>query len=754
MTSLTSTTAAVSPFSEETAIVLDKWLYDVCGEEDLQFPSHRRREFPLYLERLRRVVKLKQFVSGTFDYPSRSGTREVLVLQKMLEALASREQAVVREREQVQNNVRQVQRVLEGQVIGASATVEEERALITSEAAAAAAEVQTFQDAAAAAPASARPVGPVTASSAAQAQVCASTPQSQGCVSLDLGATADGAAAVARSDAATPKRLQVGDEAVGESSDTSAAPKSVFSVAQSPHWTDYEQKRALSFRYISEVHAKTQDMSRQRAEMEQRHARLLADKKQLDKEYEALQTTEELVVARHQEAVSQKNDETLRLSEEVAMYAAEEAAFGSSWAECFAMLDGELAAPCSTGEPQCREKAPHLSNEASPLASSAPHVLLISPPSNHSSSAPSLSAPSSSTRSLCGEGLSDVVASPPRDTASPKAAAQNARDNASAHSSTLSGRIPGGGASISALASRATPLQREALEVLRHRLSEIGARTFSHRRHLLSEAQMHQGRFRHSQQRLKEWQYMAAQLRRTHHQLRGQVDVIHTVLSDTAARLEKGSSAAQRTGYGEQLLRLNSLLKERSYETLQYYMGSSEDVAMDTLFDASADEELRALQRPSPSAVSEGGALTPARGGPASASTPTAPARRSSQAIACRSHDNTLSPSAYSRTPVRGAACNGFTSAATSSGGVSTQSSTDTPHCHRSRYELVRHLQRWESALLAERLALLKAAHMVPGPYNGTGANTKQVDGFSATDAYQKLRALLLQKKNSAAQSA
>ncbi|KAG5484952.1 hypothetical protein LSCM1_07028 [Leishmania martiniquensis] len=740
MTSLTGATTSVSPFTEENAIVVDKWLYDVCGEEDLQFPSHRRQQFASYMERLRRVVKMKQFVTGTFDYPSRSGTREVLVLQRMLEALASREQAVARETVQVQNNARQVHRVLDEMMIDASAAVEEERPHIVSEAAAAAL---------------AGAAGYVTAPSVARGQSHVSSPQSQGYVSLDSDAKAGGAAAAATRPAAAPKPLHTSEGAVGERGDTSATTDSVSSLLQAADGADYAKRRALSFRYVSEMRSKTQDMSRQRAEVEQRHARLLADRKQLEKEYEALRTTEELVVARHQEAESHKNEETLRLGEEAAMYAAEEASFDSSWAECFAVLGEESQAPCSTGEMQRSSEPPRLSNEASPLTSSAQHMSSLSPPSYHSSAAQSLSAPSSSTRSLCGEGPGDAAAAPRPDTISPKAAAQNEEDSASAPSSSLSGRARGGGVSGSALEPRATPMQRGALEVLRHRLSEIGARTKNHRRHLISEVQMHLVKFRQSQQRLKEWQDMVAQLGRTHHQLRGQVDVIHTVLSDTAARLEKDSLTAQRAGYGEQLLRLNALLKERSYEMLEYYMGNSEDVAMNTLFDASADEELRALQRPPPSSVSEGGELTPARSpGPASACTSTTPMRRSTEVIAYRPRDNTLSPSACSRTPVREAASNGSTVAAAPSSSIRSRSSADTPHFHRSRYELVRHLQRWESALLAERLAILKAAHMMPGPYNGTEANTKQVDGFSPTHAYQELRALLLQPKNPAAPSA
>ncbi|CBZ32147.1 hypothetical protein, conserved [Leishmania donovani] len=734
MTSLTGVTgpaAAVAPFSEENAIVLDKWLYDVCGVDGLQFPSHRRAQFARYVERLPLVAKTKRFVANTFNYPSRSGTREVLVLQKMLEALALHTQAVARETEQVQNNVLQVRRVLEERTMGASAIVDGEKADAVSGAAAA---VERRKG-----------KGAAAASSAAQAPSYASSPQGQGYVPLDSAAAAgdNGAATPARSAEATPKPQQAGDEAVSEDGDASATQQPFSAAARAARRADYDKKKALSLRYISAIQTKTQDMSRQRVEMEQRHARLLADKEQLGKEYEALQTTEELVVARHQEAESRKNEETLLLSEEAAMYAAEEAAFDMAWAECAAMLNEQPAAACSTGEPAGRAEGP-------PSTSPRPHVPSLSPPSYlGSASSHPLPAPSSSSRSLSSEDPVDVAAAAPPNTVPATVAAANQEDSAGKHPGTLSGRNPSGGSSSTAQ----PPLHQQTLEALRHRLSEIGARTTNYRRQLLNEGHMHLQRFLQSQQRLKDWQGMAAQLRRTHHQLRGQVDVIHTVLSDTARRLEKSDATAQRAGYGEQLTRLNALLKERSYETLQYYVGSREDAEMDMLLDASADEELRKLQRPSPASTLAGGDLTPARAGSASASSLTTPTRQSAAASPSHSSDRALPPSGSWRTPVRQPASNGTVAAATPSSGTDIRSSVDSAHRHRSRYELVRHLQRWEAVLLAERLAILKAAHMVPGPNSGTGANTKQADGFSARNAYEELRALLLQQRDRVASS-
>lgn len=738
LTGATGSGAAIVPFSEENAVVLDKWLYDVCGVDDLQFPSHRRAQFARYVERLPCVAKTKRFVANTFDYPSRSGTREVLVLQRMLEALALHTQAVTRETKQVQSNVLQVRRVLEERTMGASAIAEEEKAHAVSEAAA----VVERRKGKGAAAVSALSAGPATASSAAQAPSYASSPQGQGYVPLDSTAAAgdNGAATPARSSATTPKPQQAGDEVVSEDGDASATQQPFSAAARAARRADYDKKKVLSLRYTSTIRAKAQDMSRQRAEMEQRHARLLVDKEQLDKEYEALQTTEQLVVARHQEAESRKNEETLLLSEEAAMYAAEEAAFDMARAECAAMLDEEPAALCSTGEPADTAEGP-------PSTSPRPNVPSLSPPS-HPSSASShpLPAPSSSSHSLSGEDPVDAAAAAPPDTTPATVAAPNPEDNAGDSPGALSGQNPSGYSS-----STAQPLlQQQTLEVLRHRLSEIGARTVDYRRHLLNEGHMHLQRFLQSQQRLKDWQGMAAQLRRTHHQLRGQVDVIHTVLSDTASRLEKSGATPQQAGYGKQLARLNALLKERSYETLQYYVGSREDAEMNMLLDASADEELCKLQRPSPSKALVCGDLTPPRAGSTSASNSTTPTPQSAAASSSHSSDKALPPSGSCRTPVREAASNGTAAAATPSSGTGIQSSVDSPHRHRSRYELVRHLQRWEAALLAERLAILKAAHMMPGPNSGTGANTRQSDGFSARHAYRELRALLLQQKNPA----
>ncbi|KAK7196322.1 hypothetical protein NESM_000568300 [Novymonas esmeraldas] len=737
--------AAVASFSEESAIVLDKWLYDVCGEEELQFPSHRRQQFAPYLERLRRVAKTRQFVANTFDYPSRSGTREVLVLQKTLEALAAREQAVRHEIEEVLDNVGQLRRTLEERTMGASAIVEEEAAHAASEAAAAA-EKQRIGAAAAAAPATA--------------------PQRLGYAPLDSPAVKS-AATPARSATSTPRPPSVEDEAAGDGGDTASttasAPQSFSAVARAVRRDDYEKKKALALRYVAEVQSKTDDMARQRTEMAQRHTRLLVDKEQLDKEYEALQTTEELVVARHQETESRRNEEALRVREETSLYAAEEAAFAAAWAECVARLEAEPAVALSVAEAEASEDAALRSSEASPPPSPAPQMPSLSPPSTTPLSPPSTPTLSHRTdRDGAVDGDADAAAAAaaagaaaslsdaaPALSSAAALPGENSDEEGSSRRETLSSDPPGADVSSAAPPPPppppppplpTPPRKRQALDVLRQRLSEVGTRAATHRRHLMNESQMHLGRFRQSQQRLKDWQEMVAQLHRTHHQLRGQVDTIHTVLSDTAERLEAASAAP-----AAQLSRLNTLLRERSYETYQFYMGSGEAAAMDLLFDANADEELRALQRPAPSTTAAGGGgdVTPVRGGTsASASLSATPTRQSSVASAYHSHDYASSPPSAVHTPPRrnGAAGNGHT----------IPNSIDAPHRHRSRYELVRHLQRWEAVLLTERLAIVKAAHMVPGPYSGAGANTKRVDGFSATQAYHGLRALLLQQRTSA----
>lgn len=772
-------TAAPLPFAEESGIVLDKWIYDVCGEEELQFPSHRRLQFPAYLERLRRVSKTRQFVANTFDYPSRSGTREVLVLQKTLEALASREQAVAAETAQVQESVRQVRHMLEERTMGASTIAEEEKARAAGEAAAEREKAKQVAAAAAAAP-----VPP----SAAGAPPNMAAAQRQGYVSLNANAAPMVAppvpTAAARSAAPTqnPTPPPVPAPEASDAEGAAAAASQGFSAAaRAARRADYEKKRALAVRYTAEVASKTEAMARERGELAQRRDRLLADKVQLDKEYQALQTTEELVVARHTEAASRHTEETLHLGEEAAMYAAELDAFDAAVAECLELFNEDVPVPAEAAA-VLTAPAPALpSNEVSPPTSPAPQMPSLSPPTSPNA-APScgFSVPSStsSTSTLdgaaahagadahadaaeAGDEAAGMASAPPADDSAegggtPVAAALAAPPVLTVPPVTAVARAVGFNSRSSSTAGsvRTAPRQRqrEALEVLRHRLSEIGARALTYRRHLVNEGQMHLGRFRQSQQRLKDWQDIAAQLHRTHHQLRGQVETLHSVLADTAARLERNGAAAAGS---TQLTRLNALLKERSYEALQYYMGSGDNAAVDMLLDATADEELRALQRPSPSSALATGQATPVRGGASAASSVT-PTRQSSVASAYHGHDDRTPPppgNGHTSSTTNGAAGvgKGAASATTAAASMHIPSGIDSPHRHRSRYELVRHLQRWEAVLLAERLTILKAAHMTPGPFSGAGANAKRTDNYSPTHAYQELRALLLQPKRGSA---
>ncbi|KAG5488365.1 uncharacterized protein JKF63_07960 [Porcisia hertigi] len=741
----TGAAATLACLPEENAIVLDKWLYDVCGvegeEDNLQFPSHRRPQFYPYVERLRRVAKAKQFLANTFEYPSRSGTREVVVLQRMLEALASLQQSVTRDTEEVQDRVRHVQRVLEEKTMGASAIMDEPR--VSADRETGASGDKDALTTAAAAATSAQPVSFPTPLCAAHPERHTPSPQQLGYVSLDsVAASGDGGPANSELQEAVIQRT------LGGEAHFPVSTKSASSIAPVARDADYEKKRTLSLRYVAELQSKTRDLSTQRAEMEQRHTRLLAELEQLDKEYKALQTTEELVVARHQETESCKEEERRRLSEEAAMYVAEEALFESAWAKCTAASHGEPVVEFSTGETVGGAGELHLSGEASPSSSPGSRTSSPSPPPfswsapSHASSIPRLSA-----RSTHDEDPVDAATAAPPDEASLTSASENQSETDREPCGTSSGQIPCGAVSSSTRTIRAPPLQRQALEALRRQLSAIGVRTANCRRKLLNEGKAHRITFHHAQQRLKDWQDVATQLRRTHHQLRGQVDVIHTVLSDTAGRLERGDSTAQRPGYGEQLARFNTLLKERSYEALQYYMGGSGAAATDRLLDASADEELRALQRRTPSKASVSSDMTPARCDSAIASSVATSMHQSPVSRASRSLDNTLQLSSSPHTPVNGAESNGFSVPVTSSNDITLLRGVETPHRHRSRFELVRHLQRWESVLLTERLAILKAAHMVPGPHSGTGVNTKQADGFSATRSYDDLRALLLRPK-------
>lgn len=254
--------------SEESAIVLDKWLYDVCGDEALQFSAHRKSQYPLFLEHLQRVARQKSFIGGTIAYPSRSGTREVVVLQRALEALAAAEQAAQSSVASTRRSCDQVLQVLGERTMGTG--------LLDSDALTSTAETASSQQPTA-------------------------------------GATA---AAVAAGEAA--KRQ--GYTSLG--SDSTASPVD----GRAARRAEYEQKQKLAQRYVAEMEKKVAVTAVEQTTVEQRHAKLLGEKEQLDKEYEALKMTQELVVVRHEEAEANLAKEKAALAAETAAQEVEQRA--------------------------------------------------------------------------------------------------------------------------------------------------------------------------------------------------------------------------------------------------------------------------------------------------------------------------------------------------------------------------------------------------------------------------------------------
>ncbi|CAD2222920.1 hypothetical protein ADEAN_001047600 [Angomonas deanei] len=123
-------TAPIQPFGDECAIVLDKWLYDVCSEE-MQFPSHRRQQYDLYMDRVRLVMKERNFVAGTFVYPSRNGLREVAVLETLLDCLQYEERKKLEKVRQLDNSIESALRLLEDKTMGASPYLQRQRGSVS-----------------------------------------------------------------------------------------------------------------------------------------------------------------------------------------------------------------------------------------------------------------------------------------------------------------------------------------------------------------------------------------------------------------------------------------------------------------------------------------------------------------------------------------------------------------------------------------------------------------------------------------------
>ncbi|KAF8287500.1 hypothetical protein TcBrA4_0020150 [Trypanosoma cruzi] len=114
--------SACSPsrFSEEDAVVLDRWIDAVCGEE-MQFPAHRRGQFAAYKQRLEGIRAADGH--SLFHQMSRSGTRETLALQNALSVLKQLCKCDMEEMEKVRKEIQAVKRTLHER----SMAVEEEK---------------------------------------------------------------------------------------------------------------------------------------------------------------------------------------------------------------------------------------------------------------------------------------------------------------------------------------------------------------------------------------------------------------------------------------------------------------------------------------------------------------------------------------------------------------------------------------------------------------------------------------------------
>lgn len=634
-------------FPEEHGIVLDRWLHGVCGSDDrMQFPAHRRAQYPSYAARCEQVSKTKTFLAGTFPYGSRSGLAEVSALQALFEQLGGRERAGLAEQQRLAGNAAQVRRVLSDKTMGAS---------------------ELLSPTAATANANGGSSGRLGASVGQQQQ-----PQ-QGYTALDDSSTAA---------------------------------------------EEYTQRSTIAARYTAELAATTAAMRSRRAAMEDRHRALLEEKHQVDNEYKALETTEEIVVGRQEETARRMEEETEGLATERRQWAALKA-----------------------GEPL------------------PPDGLLPPPPLDRKEgAAPDEVGPSAP---LCGSSTSDEARPVPADEdgeeekedtslpGSPSPSPFPGQDNEpppqQQHQQTLARTLELLEPSV---ASGEEERGRQGqLESLRAQLGSAGAALADLRRQLRNGEQVHAGRFKQSRQRLRDWQDMTAAARRTHGQLTGQMGVLATIVRDTADRVAAASAAASGAGYADQLYRLNSLLAERSGERLRSMMGDSatgSPTLNSNIANAAAaggaaafTAEVRPLGRPAPTPGRGGGtgdssyAATPIRGG--------------------NSNGNGNGGGDFS-TPQRQyisvSSAVGTPTAAAATGGGQQQLSAQQPGRHRSRYDLVRHLQRWEVALQTERALLLEAAGLTASERT-TGENPPRPPPGGPLDArmaHLRQRVLKLQK--------
>ncbi|ESL11425.1 hypothetical protein TRSC58_00823 [Trypanosoma rangeli SC58] len=101
-------------FTEEDAVVLDRWIADVCGEE-VQFPAHRQAQFPAYNQHLEMIRAAGG--QSLFRHSSRSRTRETLALQNMLATLHQLCKYDMDKVESVRKEIGSVKRMLHGKEV-------------------------------------------------------------------------------------------------------------------------------------------------------------------------------------------------------------------------------------------------------------------------------------------------------------------------------------------------------------------------------------------------------------------------------------------------------------------------------------------------------------------------------------------------------------------------------------------------------------------------------------------------------------
>lgn len=616
-------------------MVIDKWLYDVCGDDEMQFPSHRRTQFMPYMQHARFVSKQKAFVAGTFPYPSRSGAREIAALHVLLEAIGNKEREFLQKTQRTDEEITRVKQVIEERTMGTSALT-------------------------AATP---PPGGPAPSGNS---------------------------------------HLALGD-------DDSLAPPDEREARLS-------QKRKFAERYVTELYRKAQETRERRALLDPRHAQLLRDREQMDEEFEVLKRTEEMVVGRHTKAQ--------------AACALEEQLCAEDRAEWEAMSTGMPFRPSvvviahskTHVDPQPTDATPVLGasgvpatevavrdsvqEEAATITVGAGRIASID--LGDGGAPPTAAAPRPGTLEdgvrdrgwdtsppplldadhvVNPDALDPLVASLPSSLADGAAAVAGGPWS---HPDTGENQpLPLSGTGTAATVSSQRALDDDddsvrLLERLRSALADASKAAFDMKRQMRNEEQTHMGRFRRLRQRLEDLQNVVAARRVTEEQLRGQVRVISTVIKDTAARL----SEAPEGGYMESFHRLNKLLAER---TSEYWHGGSPTLPKEDL--KAYTTEVRPVMRSGPTPVSStnvSAANTPMR---------STTSVRNVDAGTPQRHTAILSNSSASLTPDA------------MGGGVETSKPAKaSPLRHRSRYELVRHLQRWEQALQLDRAALMSVA--------------------------------------------